>query len=49
MVPSGGFSPTRVAATQFGSDGAETNVGALVGVMAAPAVTVILISGVLEG
>ena len=49
IVPSGGFSPTRFAATQFGSDGAETSVGALVGVRAPPAVAVTLIGGVIVG
>ena len=33
-TPSGGFSLTKVALTQFGSDGAETRVAALVGVIA---------------
>jgi hypothetical protein len=46
ITPSGGVSATSVAPIQFGSDGAEARVGALVGVIACVALTSLLISGV---
>src|SRR5687767_4261030 len=49
ITPSGGVSATSVAPIQFGSDGAEARVGALVGITVGPVVTPLLISGVVVG
>jgi hypothetical protein len=49
MTPSGGVSLTSVAPIQFGSDGTEASVGALVGVTAGVTVVSMLVSGVVVG
>ena len=49
ITPSGGVSLASVAPIQFGSDGAQASVGALVGVTAGVSVVSILVSGVVVG